>query len=83
MSVAPRFLAVTTSAFQCGAAVTVVEDPPCSVCGKQMRRGSLYGGSELTVVFHDGDEERFVEALVCVTCGVVKLAIDYDTDVED
>lgn len=68
---------------QCGAAVTVVEEPPCAVCGKRMRRGALYGESELTVVFHDGDEERFVQALVCVACGVVKLAIDYDTDVED
>ncbi len=48
-----------------------------------MRRGSLYGESELTIVFHDGEEEQFVQALVCVECGAVKLAIDYETDVED
>lgn len=68
---------------QCGAVAAAVEDPPCSVCGGRMRRGALYGESELTIVFHDDDEEQFLQALVCVECGVVKLAIDYDTDVED
>ena len=68
---------------QCGSVAAAVEDPLCSVCGGRMRRGALYGESELTIVFHDGDEERFVQALVCVGCGVVRLAIDYDTDVED
>jgi len=47
-----------------------------------MLRGSLYGESEMTMVFHDDEEERFVQALVCGECGVVKLAIDCDTDVE-
>jgi hypothetical protein len=46
-----------------------------------MPRGALYGESEMTMVFHDGDEERFVLAIVCGECGVVKLA-DYDADVE-
>lgn len=82
MNVASRFLLETTSAFIAALrprrskihCVQFVEDG----CG-----GALYGESELTIVFHDGAEERFVQALVCVGCGVVKLAIDYDTDVED
>ena len=67
---------------QCGAAAAV-QEPACSLCGGRTRRASLYGESELTMLFHDTDEERFVQALVCVDCRVVKVAVDYDTDVED
>lgn len=78
---ASSFPPESTFCIQCGAAAA--EAPPCSVCGGRVRRGSLYGERELTAVFQDNDEERFVQALVCVHCGVVKLAVDYDTDVED
>jgi uncharacterized OB-fold protein len=68
---------------QCGAAAAAVQEPTCSLCGGRTRLGSLHGETELTMLFQDSDEERFVQALVCVDCRVVKLKVDYDTEVED
>ena len=68
---------------ECGAPAAVFEDKPCSVCGGRRRRGSLYSESELTIIFEDDDEERFIQTLVCRSCGVVTLDADYETDVED
>ena len=55
---------------------------PCKLCGGEMRGGWLLAGSELTILFSDTNEERFVEALACRRCGGVKLVVDFETDVE-
>jgi hypothetical protein len=55
----------------------------CPACGGRLRPGSVYGGKELTMVFQDNEEERFVQALACGGCRQVRLVVDYDTDVEE
>ncbi len=54
----------------------------CLGCGGRLRAGRLYSGDELTVVMTDTEEERFIEAMVCGTCGRIQLAVDFETDVE-
>lgn len=54
----------------------------CSVCGGETRFGILFAGKELTVVFADNSEERFVEAYACTQCGRLQLLVDYETDVQ-
>ena len=54
----------------------------CAVCRGRMRAGSLFAQKEVTVLFDDNSEERFVEVLACSNCGQVRLLIDYETDVE-
>lgn len=72
---------------KCGAAALPVttsdnQVPACQVCGGRMRSGRLYSEQELTIVMSDTDEERFVEALTCATCGRIELVVDFETDVE-
>ena len=55
----------------------------CHVCGGTMRQGALFADREITVYFDDTDEERFVEVLVCGTCGDVRMVVDLDTDVQE
>jgi hypothetical protein len=55
----------------------------CPECGTSMRAGILFADKELTMVFSDDNEERFVEAFGCKACGAVRLALDLDTDVEN
>ena len=55
---------------------------PCAACGRPTRQGLLLSDKELTVYFQDTEEERFVEAFVCGTCGEVRLIADLHTDVE-
>jgi hypothetical protein len=57
-------------------------DVPCGNCGGAMRSGLLFSDKELTIVFSDNNEERFVQAYACPRCGVVRLAVDLDTEVE-
>ena len=57
-------------------------DIPCGNCGEAMRAGLLFSDKELTIVFTDNNEERFVQAFACTSCGVVRLAVDLDTEVE-
>ena len=54
----------------------------CSACGGQLRRGTLVGEKEITIVFSDTRQERFVQARACVQCGQISFVVDYDTDVE-
>lgn len=54
----------------------------CSNCGGKIRSGLLFADKELTVLFHDNNEERFIEVLACTSCGDVRLTVDLDTDVE-
>ena len=55
----------------------------CAVCRSRMRTGALFAQKEVTIMFNDNNEERFVEVLACSNCGQVRLLVDYDTDVED
>jgi len=55
---------------------------PCGSCGGKVRSASLFAEHELTILFSDSNEERFVQALVCSACGDVRLVADLQTDVE-
>ena len=55
---------------------------PCGNCGGVMRAGLLFADRELTILFPDGNEERFVQAFACTACGDVRLTVDLETDVE-
>jgi len=61
---------------------TPFEIPPCEACGGAMRSGSLIADKELTIFLPDNDEERFVQAFACGTCGKLRLVVDFETDVE-
>jgi TolA-binding protein len=54
----------------------------CDVCGGKMRAGSLFADKELSIFFADKNEERFIQALACGKCGHLRLAVDFETDVE-
>jgi len=54
----------------------------CAVCSSRMRAGALFAQKEVTILFNDNNEERFVEVLACSNCGQVRFLVDYDTDVE-
>jgi hypothetical protein len=53
----------------------------CSRCGALTRPAVLFADREMTVVFSDGGEERFVQVYVCSQCGRVEMIVDFDTDV--
>ena len=55
---------------------------PCGNCGAQMRSGLLFADKELTILFSDSNEERFVHAFCCTACGDVRLTVDLETEVE-
>jgi hypothetical protein len=55
---------------------------PCRECGGVMRSGLLFADKELTMLFNDDNEERFVHSFACMACGAVRLAIDLETEVE-
>ena len=55
---------------------------PCGNCGGPMRAGLLFADKELTILFSDSDEERFVQAFACTACGDVRLKVDLETGVE-
>jgi hypothetical protein len=55
----------------------------CPSCkGGPLRPGTLVAEKELTVVFSDNHEERFVKVIVCTQCGQVSLIADFETDVQ-
>jgi len=65
------------------------EEPPvvqpgkhCIACGGELRPGTLVAEKELTIVFSDNQEERFVRVTACVRCGQLSLVADFDTTVE-
>jgi hypothetical protein len=53
----------------------------CGVCGGQLRAGTLVAEKELTIIFNDNREERFVKVTACVQCGQLALVADFDTNV--
>jgi hypothetical protein len=65
-----------------GSVESVRSNVPCGNCGAKMRAASLFAEHELTILFSDSDEERFVQAFVCTGCGDVRLVADLQTDVE-
>jgi len=54
----------------------------CPNCGGAQRSGTLVAEKELTVVFSDNQEERFVKVMACTQCGQVSLVVDFETDVQ-
>ena len=54
----------------------------CQNCGSRMRRGELFADREVTCMLGDPEEERFVSLFACTRCGVIRLFVDYDTEVE-
>jgi hypothetical protein len=58
------------------------EVPGCLVCGGKLRPGTLVGEKEITIVFLDNKEERFVRVDACTQCGLIALAVDNTEDVQ-
>jgi hypothetical protein len=54
----------------------------CAICGGELRAGTLVGEKELTIVFSDNREERFIKVNACVRCGHLSLVADFDTSVD-
>jgi len=52
------------------------------VCGGALRSGTLVAERELTIIFQDNREERFIRVAACVECGQLSLVADYDTTVQ-
>lgn len=55
----------------------------CPFCGGELRAGTLVAEKELTVVFSDTQEERFVKVSACTQCGQISLIADLETDVQN
>ena len=53
----------------------------CPSCNGPLRTGTLTGEREVTIVFSDNKEERFVLVSVCGRCGLVSMSVDLETDV--
>jgi ribosomal protein S27AE len=62
---------------------TVARVVTCPRCGGKARPGVLLGEKEITIMFSDEDEQRFVEAYACVKCGHVQFIVDLETDVAE
>ncbi len=60
----------------------VVPESVCLMCGGPLRPGTLVAEKEVTVVFSDNHEERFVRVNVCARCGQLSLVVDFETDVQ-
>jgi hypothetical protein len=56
--------------------------PVCLICGGRLRPGTLVGEKEITIVFTDNHEERFVKVNACTQCGQISLAVDDAEDVQ-
>jgi len=54
----------------------------CRSCGKTMRPALLFADKELTILFSDDNEERFLRVFACSECGDVRLMVDLETEVE-
>src|SRR6267142_5530516 len=50
----------------------------CPNCSSMMRAAILFADKELTLVFTDDNQERFVQAFGCTACGEVRLALDLE-----
>jgi hypothetical protein len=54
----------------------------CVFCGGPLRAGTLVAEKELTVIFADNQEDRFVKVNACTQCGHISLVVDFETDVK-
>jgi len=54
----------------------------CAFCSGPVVPGTLVAEKELTVVFSENHEERFVKVNVCTRCGQLSLVVDFETDVQ-
>ena len=54
----------------------------CLKCGGPMRSGLLFADKELTILFSESSEERFLRVFACGGCGDVRLMVDLETEVE-
>jgi hypothetical protein len=46
-----------------------------------LRAATLVAEKELTVIFSDNREERFVRVMACAQCGQITLIADYENEV--
>jgi hypothetical protein len=53
----------------------------CPSCNGPLRVGTLAAEKELTIVFSDNREERFLLVSVCSRCGLLSMAVDLETEV--
>jgi hypothetical protein len=58
------------------------EMPHCSVCGGAVRAAMLMAEREVTVVFADSEEQRFLNLNVCTQCGRAEFVVDLESEVE-
>src|SRR5579883_2673613 len=64
-----RVSANPLSAIRAGQVREAVAPNTCVFCGGRLRAGTLVAEKELTVVFSDNREERFVNVNACTQCG--------------
>ena len=57
------------------------DESVCAICGGELRAGTLVADKELTIVFSDTREERFIKVTACVRCGQLSLLADFDSNV--
>ena len=57
------------------------QGPICLTCGGPMRPGILVAEKELSIVFTDNREERFVRVSGCSQCGQLSLTVDFENEV--
>jgi hypothetical protein len=69
-SVGPVFHVVTPAASTCP-------------CGGRLRPGTLVAEKEVTIIFADTREERFVRVLACSRCHQITFAVDNDTVISE
>lgn len=60
---------------------TVPAESTCGICGGKLRAGTLVADKEMTIVFTDNREERFIKVTACVRCGQLSLVADFETNV--
>ena len=65
-----------------GSAREELPESVCLICGGRLRAGSLVAEKELTIVFSDNHEERFIRVNACTQCGQLSLVVDFATDVQ-
>ncbi len=54
----------------------------CPGCGGRLRHGTLVAEKELTIIFADNQEERFVRVTACTRCRQLWPAVDFETVVD-
>jgi hypothetical protein len=69
-SVNPVFHVVTPAASTCP-------------CGGRLRPGVLVAEKEVTIIFTDTREERFVRVLACARCHQITFTVDNDTVISE